>query len=268
MASVYNNNYFGSAIFDYDYQSVADAIIRVYQPRSVIDIGCGKGELSKALARKGVEVMAVDGYAEPDFSQYPGVVFHKVNLNEAAALSEFAKGLQRKFDVCVSLEVAEHLNPAVSESFAAMLTTLADVLVFSAAVPYQDGDGHINCRNRASWNAFFEARGFFLKDKIRSLLRQAPDTGRWYQLNTLDYTRQEGGLSPEENRQVLLRLLESDSAGASMYYDAQKQVELLQQWMQLDIIRLAFRCRNFFKQLLGKPQLRIPGRNPFPPEYK
>lgn len=52
--------------------------------------------------------------------------------------------LGRKFDLCVSMEVAEHLPPSRADSFVADLVGLAPVVLFSAAVPEQGGTNHLN----------------------------------------------------------------------------------------------------------------------------
>jgi hypothetical protein len=44
----------------------------------------------------------------------------------------------------MSLEVAEHLKPDRAGSFVADLCSASDVVLFSSALPGQDGDGHQN----------------------------------------------------------------------------------------------------------------------------
>ena len=52
--------------------------------------------------------------------------------------------LDRSFDLAISLEVGEHLPPACEETLVASLARIAPVVLFSAAVPQQGGNDHLN----------------------------------------------------------------------------------------------------------------------------
>ena len=63
--------------------------------------------------------------------------------------------LERKFDLAISLEVAEHLKSSSSEDFVQSLTTLAPMILFSAAIPHQGGLHHINEQWLEYWGDLF-----------------------------------------------------------------------------------------------------------------
>lgn len=50
----------------------------------------------------------------------------------------------RRFDLAMTIEVAEHLTPVRADSFVEDLTRLSDVVLFSAAIPAQGGINHVN----------------------------------------------------------------------------------------------------------------------------
>jgi hypothetical protein len=52
----------------------------------------------------------------------------------------------RTFDLALSLELAEHLPPECAGVLVDSLARLAPAVVFSAAVPFQGGVGHVNER--------------------------------------------------------------------------------------------------------------------------
>jgi hypothetical protein len=68
----------------------------------------------------------------------------------------------------VCLEVAEHLPPESAGHFVHTLSELGPVVLFSAAIPFQGGTGHINEQWPDYWQTRFRANGFTLVDCIRS----------------------------------------------------------------------------------------------------
>ncbi len=255
MSNRYHKNYFTSKIFDFDYQPIADAIINQYAPKSIIEFGCGSGQLSKALAASGVEITALDGYATPDFAGISNISFHKVDLNNPDEAQTFLRSLNRKFDLAISMEVAEHLDPSVSASLIEMMTSVAEVVVFSAAVPEQDGDGHINCQSRSFWHDLFEKNSFQLKDTIRKQIRDNARVGKWYALNTVDYVRKTTSLSIQEYQELIKNLVASESEASSNFYYANRRADYKEQILEFPLMNSAFRFRNFLKLLVGKKPL-------------
>jgi hypothetical protein len=92
-----------------------------------------------------------------------------------------------RYDLSMSLEVAEHLPPDRSESFIAELTALAPVVLFSAAIPQQGGTDHINERWQSYWAGLFERQDFSPLDVIRPAVWENDAVERWYRQNTIVY---------------------------------------------------------------------------------
>jgi 2-polyprenyl-3-methyl-5-hydroxy-6-metoxy-1,4-benzoquinol methylase len=118
-------------------------VLRIFPGiRSCVDVGCGTGLWLAVLREKGVE--RIQGYDGPwvldtGALAIPSECFSPVDLNKPLDGGT-------KFDLAMSLEVAEHLAPANSEAFVDTLTKMADIILFSAAVPGQGGAEHINER--------------------------------------------------------------------------------------------------------------------------
>ena len=252
MGNYYNKKYFDSNIFQYDYESIAKAVIDTYSPKTIIEFGCGNGDLSKAFYKYGVKVMAVDGFAEPDFSGQPGIEFHKIDLNNPDKIKNFCNSLERKFDVAICMEVAEHLKPEVSQSLIGTLTSVADVVIFSAAIPEQDGDGHINCQTRLFWHKLFEQNNFALVDNIRSRIRDNMNVAVWYRLNTVDYVRVKQPLDIPQYQLLVEKLIASESNASSTFYYINRRLEYKEKILNLDIIKGSVKLRNFIKKSIGR----------------
>src|SRR5579864_3911534 len=105
-----------------------------YKPGSIVDVGCGVGSWLKCAQDLGVEdILGIDGdYVDRSRLLIDPVQFRALDLNERIEVD-------RRFDLAISIEVAEHLSFYRSETFVADLVKLSDVVLFSAALPYQGG---------------------------------------------------------------------------------------------------------------------------------
>ncbi len=93
--------------------------------------------------------------------------------------------INKRFDLAISLEVAEHLSPTSAETFITTLTQLAPVVVFSAAIPFQGGVRHINEQWPDYWVNLFRKRNFVPIDYIRWQIWNLSDVNFWYRQNIL-----------------------------------------------------------------------------------
>ena len=162
---------------------VLPLVFAIRQPRTIIDVGCGVGAwLRVGTALGAEEVLGLDGDHVPhDLLEIDHDSFH------AADLSKPLSKLERKFDLAMSLEVAEHLPPGRADSFVADLCALSDVVLFSAAIPNQGGQDHVNEQWQSEWAGRFAANGFSAFDLVRPAVWGHADVEYWYQQNTIVY---------------------------------------------------------------------------------
>jgi hypothetical protein len=100
--------------------------------------------------------------------------------------------LGRRYDLAISLEVAEHLPPEAAAGFVASLTRAAPVVAFSAAIPGQGGRGHVNEQWPAYWAELFARHGYEPVDALRPLLWDDPGVEWWYAQNVVVFASAEG----------------------------------------------------------------------------
>ena len=75
-------------------------------------------------------------------------------------------------------------------------------MLFSAAVPGQGGEHHLNEQPADYWRAIFRDRGYAAVDYLRPLMFRDKRIARWYRYNTLLYVRDDMIYSlPEAVRQ-------------------------------------------------------------------
>ncbi len=192
--SLYNTKFY-SSINAGSLRSAEECIAELSKQvsfNSVVDVGAGSGAWSSVLSNFSDGVVSIDGeYAASNFSSLietrDNVSFYPRNLNQKNSL-EF----DREFDLAISLEVAEHLDSERAESFVSELTKLAPIVVFSAALPYQGGTGHVNENWLEYWIDLFEQRGFYCYDYLRKKLWHNVDVEWWYKQNMLLFSNEAG----------------------------------------------------------------------------
>ena len=153
-------------------------------PRSVVDVGCGVGTwLSVWQKNFDAEIYGLDGdYVDRAQLFISEKNFHTANLEERITLD-------RRFDLAMTLEVAEHLSPARADSFVEDLTKLSDVILFRAAVPAQGGTNHVNEQWQSYWAKKFSAFGYVAIDCIRPRIWLNNNVDTWYRQNVLLYVK-------------------------------------------------------------------------------
>jgi SAM-dependent methyltransferase len=159
---------------------VAQPIVDIIQPRSTIDLGCGTGAWLAALTDRGVEdILGVDGPWVPrDQLVIPETLFRPHDLTKPFETD-------RRFDLALCLETAEHLPAEAAPVLVESLTRLAPVIVFSAAIPEQKGKGHVNEQWPDYWVKLFAERGYRCSTALRDLLWNDERVEFWYRQNLL-----------------------------------------------------------------------------------
>jgi SAM-dependent methyltransferase len=158
-------------------------LIECFQPNSVVDVGCGEGIWLSIFQKLGVtDILGIDGaWVSEDQREIPATSFREHDLTQPLKLD-------RTFDIALCLEVAEHLPPSAGPVLVETLTRLAPVIVFSAAIPFQVGRGHINEQLPSYWVKLFAARGYECSNGLRARLWANDAVEIWYRQNILYFT--------------------------------------------------------------------------------
>ncbi|RYY10059.1 MAG: class I SAM-dependent methyltransferase, partial [Chitinophagaceae bacterium] len=157
---------------------IVPLIIDMLHPRSVVDVGCGLGTFLAVFEENGVEeVLGLEG----EWLDTKNLEISKEKVIIADLEKEFRS--DKKFDLALCIEVAEHLSPHSADTLVNTLTGLSDVILFSAAVPGQGGQNHINEQWATYWQAKFAAKGYSYYDEIRSKIWNNKEIEWWYKQN-------------------------------------------------------------------------------------
>jgi hypothetical protein len=103
--------------------------------------------------------------------------------------AEMPKG--DKFDVALCLEVGEHLPEERAPALVEALCSLSDRVLFSAAIPGQGGEGHVNEKWPDWWGSIFAGHGLYVDESFRMGLWNEPKIEPYYRQNLLLFERRE-----------------------------------------------------------------------------
>ena len=157
-------------------QAVAATLLTRYQPRRVIDVGCGDGGVLAALQAAGVTVVGFER------SRAALALCRRRGVPAVAADLRVVRPAPAEFDLALCCEVAEHLDPESGDALVVWLTQLAPRVVFSAAQPGQGGVRHLNEQGPDYWVSRFARHGTALASDETAALRQA-----WAALGVVDW---------------------------------------------------------------------------------
>jgi SAM-dependent methyltransferase len=166
-------------------QEIVPLLISYFNPHSVADVGCGIGTFLRIFLELGVhDVVGIEGpwvNKELLFNNIDEKSFIEADLEK-----EFS--INRKFDIALSLEVGEHLHYSSAETYIKNLISLSDTIIFSAALPGQGGQNHINEQWMDYWQKIFEKHNYYCYDVFRQQLWNNPGVNWWYSQNMFLFT--------------------------------------------------------------------------------
>lgn len=177
-------------------KQVLPVVFAEVRPGSIVDVGCGVGTWLHAAREIGAErTVGIEGPWVRDVAKYPALEIVTAEIEEALDISE-------TFDLAICMEVAEHISESRAAGLVQDLTRLAPNVLFSAAIPRQGGNHHINEQWQSYWGKLFAQHGYGARDIVRPTVRWRFGVEFWYRQNAILYSRGTPVVSPASLDQV------------------------------------------------------------------
>lgn len=172
---------------------IVPVLVDMLKPASVIDVGCGEGWWLQEFDNLGVKRLVG---IEQNVEHIAAGELVKHDLERPIPLRE----MNEQFDLCLCLETAEHLPPQRAHGFVRELCHLSDAIIFSAAIPRQGGNHHINEQWASYWAQMFNEFSFEGSDYLRWKFWDNKSIEVWYRQNIILFQR--GGTTWSHNQKV------------------------------------------------------------------
>lgn len=154
----------------------------LFNIKSVVDFGCASGYYLEGFAEAGATVKGYEYLYENSEPFMPSTV--KPYIEQGNAMEDIDCG---KFDLSMSIEVAEHILTEKSDTLVENLVNASNkYILMTAAPPGQGGTGHINEQPKEFWVDKIESHGFKLSpqdvNKIQASFVNVPSNSKYTRL--------------------------------------------------------------------------------------
>jgi cyclopropane fatty-acyl-phospholipid synthase-like methyltransferase len=147
-------------------EGVVDYLIKTFDVKSVIDVGCGPGGMRQVWVDRNVEWFGVDGDYQVERTED---VKNNMTIHDYSTAPYTPN---KKFDLAWSVEFLEHVDAHYIYNFMETLRSAKYALV-THAFPGQPGHHHVNCQEHPYWINIFTAFGFEIDQEQTNLIREA-----------------------------------------------------------------------------------------------
>lgn len=156
---------------------IVKELLKYFKPKSVIDVWCGLWTFVKVFQDNNIKAIWIDGSRVKKSKLY-------INRNSFIEKDlEKEIDFKKKYDLAISLEVAEHLSKNTAENFVKTLVSCSDYIIFSAAIPWQWWFKHINEQFPCYWENLFNKHWYKFYDVFRHIFWNNPNIYWRYKQN-------------------------------------------------------------------------------------
>lgn len=144
---------------------VCNAVIKVLNPLSIVDVGCGIGDYVAGFLINGVDAYGIEGSKN--------CLPYLVAPEDKITITDLRKTLSWYwYDLVLCLEVLEHVEKEFANMIIYNFSNMSDRILTSAAPPGQGGHYHVNCQPKSYWIEKFAAFGYKHDENVVAQIRK------------------------------------------------------------------------------------------------
>jgi GT2 family glycosyltransferase len=136
------------------YDQMADRIVRMIGPKSVLDAGCALGMIVEGLRNRGVDAFGIDISTFAIENTHP-------EIKPYCWVGSILDPLPQRYDLIVTIETLEHLHKKESEQAVANLCQYTDDILFSSSPLDYKEPTHFNVQPPEYWVSLFAQYDFY-----------------------------------------------------------------------------------------------------------
>lgn len=145
---------------------IASAVVKVFNPATVIDVGCGDASILGCLSSFGVDVCGIE-FSE-NVIAYLCIPRERVMFGDMR--QPFWISLNRVGRLVLCFNVAEHIDPDCTEVFLDNIVLFGDQILFASMDKFEGSPRVVNCRKTDFWEESFVKRGFQIdREKVQEI---------------------------------------------------------------------------------------------------
>lgn len=168
----------------------APKLIKEFQPKYVLDVGCGSGQWLDEYRKHSVKTKGVEGSvnAWEIMSEETKEVVTQWDLRDPLP----SDNQDYNIDFVQSFEVAEHIEENYANVFIYNITKDdPDVILLTAAPPGQNGHHHENCQEKEYWMKKMKNKGYIFNVELLNKIESwgvPDDCPLWWPHNLMVFT--------------------------------------------------------------------------------
>jgi hypothetical protein len=161
---------------------VWEQLVRLYNPKTMLDIGAGEGFAAHWFDTRGVRAIAIEGEKAASkvcIGKRLRTIVHDYTLGPILNLPEF--------DLGWCCEFVEHVEEKYADNFLSTFSR-CQTIAMTHALPGQQGYHHVNCQPADYWVDKMFARGFMVNGLLSMQLREIT-TARWVKQTLMVFSK-------------------------------------------------------------------------------
>ena len=143
-------------------------IVKYFNPKYVLDVGCGSGQWLDEYRKHDVKTKGVEG----SNNAWPAMSYETKEVVTQWDLRDTIQEEDYNIDFAQSFEVAEHIEEEYADIFLHnLIKDDPDTILRTAAPPDQHGFQHVNCQEREYWMTKMKNNGYLSNQDLLSEIK-------------------------------------------------------------------------------------------------